>query len=89
MITPKLISVSPSTGSVGGTLVTLQAPGIVVADSSEISVVDVDGNSVCDIIFVSDYGVIQCKTIAGEIASSALSLKKGEETFECVDCIYE
>jgi hypothetical protein len=90
-LTPKFVSVSPSTGSVGGTLITATVPGIVVSDTSDISIVDADGNSICEMIFVSSYGVVQCKTNAGEIASSELSFKKGEETYECVSstCAYE
>lgn len=90
-LTPKFVSVSPSTGSVGGTLITASVPGIVVSDTSDISIVDAEGNSICEIIFVSSYGVVQCKTNAGEIASSELSFKKGEETYACVSstCAYE
>ena len=39
-LTPKLVSVSPSTGSVGGTLITATVPGIVVSDTSDISIID-------------------------------------------------
>lgn len=68
-ITPKLVSISPASGSIGGTLMTIQAPGVVISDTDNLSVVDVNGTSVCEILFVSAYGVIQCKTVAGEIAS--------------------
>ena len=67
-LTPKFVSVSPSSGSVGGTLITASVPGIVVSDTSDISIVDANGNSICEIIFVSSYGVVQCKTNAGEYA---------------------
>ena len=42
-LTPKLVSVSPNSGSIGGSLITAIVPGA----SSTATIIDSDGNSIC------------------------------------------
>jgi len=59
-LTPKLVSVSPNSGSVGGTLITAVVPGA----GSSIDIVDSTGSSVCESVKLVSYGVVECKTLA-------------------------
>lgn len=70
-ITPRLVSVSPRVGSIGGTVITAIVPGAtktmskgiyIKKDGSSRSICDGDGSAT-----VVSYGVIQCKTKADEI----------------------
>jgi hypothetical protein len=61
-LTPKLVSVSPNSGSVGGSLITASVPGATVSDT--VSIVDSAGASICESVTVTSYGVVECKTLA-------------------------
>jgi hypothetical protein len=63
------VSVSPNVGSIGGTVITATVPGATIT-STDIDIVDSDGNTVCQTVTVVDYGVVECLTITGEIAAS-------------------
>jgi hypothetical protein len=88
-LTPKFVSISPSSGSVGGSLITAAVPGVVVG--STVSIVNSTGTSICEIVTVVSYGVIECKTITGEIALTELSIIQDSVTYACVSssCPYE
>ena len=88
-LTPRLVSVTPSSGSVGGTLITVTVPGLAIGNTETISIVDSEGNSVCTSISAISYGLVECQTISGEMASTALSFKQGDQTYECATCLYE
>ena len=92
LISPKLVSVTPVSGSVGGTLITLIVPGATISDT--IDILDSTGVSICESTTVTAYGVVQCKTLAQEIASTELSITKDGEVSPCVStdksvCTYE
>jgi hypothetical protein len=61
-LTPKLVSVSPNSGSVGGSLIIATVPGVTVSDT--VSIVDSAGSSICESVTVTSYGVVECKTLA-------------------------
>jgi hypothetical protein len=67
-LTPKLVSVSPVSGSVGGSLITAIIPGVTVSDT--VSIVDSTGSSICQSVTVTSYGVVECKTLAQEITQT-------------------
>ena len=91
-LTPKLVSISPNSGSVGGTVITAQVPGATV--SSTVSIVDSTGASICQSVSVTSYGVVEGKALAQEITSTQLSIKQGTTVYPCVNsdnsnCQYE
>lgn len=65
-LTPKLVSVTPNSGSVGGSLITAVVPGA----GSSADIVDSTGASICESVQLVSYGVIECKTLAQEIATT-------------------
>ena len=92
IISPKLVSVTPVSGSVGGTLITALVPGATVSDT--IDILDATQTSICESTTVTAYGVVECKTLAMEIASTELSISKDGEISPCVStdksvCTYE
>ena len=66
---PKLVSLSIAEGSVGGTNITANVQGVGTSTTGLELVDSVTGASLCSKLAVLAYGVVQCQTIAGEIAS--------------------
>ena len=92
IVTPKLTAISPVSGSVGGTLITATVPGATVSDT--VDILDSTGASICEITTVTSYGVVECKTLAQEIASTVLSVSHLGEVSPCANmdesvCTYE
>jgi hypothetical protein len=74
-MTPTLVSVSPSSGSSGGTLLTVTGTGFGV-NTSGVNLVQVStGEEICQSVTVSAYGTFTCLTKAMEITSEALEIK--------------
>lgn len=75
-------------------MITAVVPGATVT-STDIDIVDADGDSVCQTVTVVDYGVVECLTITGAIAASTqLSVTQDDVTYECMStdtavCAYE
>lgn len=82
-MTPKYVSVTPNSGSIGGSLLNVTAPG--VSKSSTVDILASDGSSICANASVASYGVITCKTNPGEITSQVLSIKVDGVTHACVN----
>ena len=59
-LTPKLVSISPNSGSIGGTLITAVVPGA----GSSADIVDSTGTSICETVQLKSYGIVECKTLA-------------------------
>jgi hypothetical protein len=76
VMTPELVSIFPSEGSVAGTRLEVTAPGVTV--SSDVDLVDSSGNTICESVAVEEYGLIVCVTLAMEIDSEISILKDGE-----------
>lgn len=76
VMTPEVVSISPSEGSIAGTKVEVTAPGVTV--SSVVDLVDAEGNSICESVSVEEFGKITCITIPEEIDSEISILKDGE-----------
>lgn len=94
-VTPNLVSISPATGSAGGTLLTVTGTGFGTSTAG-VDLVKADGASVCDKVTVTGYGTFTCMTKSEEITSSdTLSLKTSAGTYACAntlnaaDCGYE
>lgn len=93
-VTPNLVSISPATGSAGGTLLTVTGTGF-GSKTEGVDLVKSDGSSVCDKVTVTGYGSFTCMTKAEEITSAdVLSLKTSAGTYDCAntlnaaDCSY-
>jgi len=88
------VSISPNTGSIGGTVITATAPGATVT-STDLDIVDAAGDSICQTVTVVSYGVVECLTITSEIAADTqLSITQDGVTYACVStdttvCYYE
>ncbi|MCP4566435.1 MAG: hypothetical protein GY841_02510, partial [FCB group bacterium] len=94
-VTPNLVSISPATGSAGGTLLTVTGTGFGVKTEG-VTLAKASGDSVCDKVTITGYGTFTCMTKAEEItASDVLSLKTSAGTYACAntltaaDCGYE
>ena len=90
ILEPKLISVTPNSGSIGGTLVTAVVPG--AGPSTDL--VDSNGDSICESVSLKSYGVLECKTLPQVIATTELSVVDGNTIYECANtdtsqCQYE
>jgi len=68
--TPALVSVSPQTGSSGGTLLTVRGVGFGTA-TADVNLYHAASNqNICSIVEVTAYGTFTCQTIAVTIASA-------------------
>lgn len=93
-ITPQFVSISPSSGSVGGTVITAIVPGA-TKTSTDLDIKKVDGDSICESVTVISYGVVECMTKA-EVIDAATQLKVTQDgtDYDCVNsdltlCQYE
>jgi hypothetical protein len=75
-MTPELITVSPNSGSIGGTKLYITAPG--VGPLSNVSVTDASGNSICESLTVVMFGQLICVTKPMEIDTEIKISKDGE-----------
>jgi hypothetical protein len=82
---PKLVSLSISEGSIGGSNITANIQGVGTATTG-LELVDPSGKSLCTKLTVLSYGSVQCQTIAGEIADGTqLSVKYSGSTYACAN----
>ena len=95
-VVPTLVSVSPATGSSGGTLLTVTGTGFGVNTVDVNLVHETSGVDICVEVTVTGYGSFTCLTAAMEIASTdVLLLKTASGTYSCgntlsgADCFYE
>jgi len=90
VLQPKLVKITPNTGSVGGTAIVASVPGV-GSSQTTVDVLDSTGSSICDKVSVISYGQIECISKRVSITSQLLKVKVGTETFECTDsaCNYE
>lgn len=95
-MTPTLVSISPSTGSSGGTLITVTAAAIGVNTADLNLAISSSGEEICETVSVTAYGTFTCLTKAMEITSAdTIVLKTSSGTHACgntIDasaCVYE
>ena len=89
-LAPKLVKITPNTGSIGGTAIIASVPGVGSAETS-VDLLDQSGASICDKVSVIAYGKIECISKRVSIASQLLKVKVGTSTIECTDaaCNFE
>jgi len=91
-LTPKLVSISPSSGSSGGSVITAMVAGVGTATTG-LDLVDSTGSSICQSVSIVSYGKVLCHTKAAEIAESNISVSLGSTTYACASttssaCVY-
>jgi hypothetical protein len=79
-LTPKLVSISPSSGSVGGTLIRANIQGVGTG-STLIDLLDQSGASMCESVEITAYGSVNCQTRKQEISASGLQVQQGAASY--------
>ena len=93
-VTPTLVSISPSSGSAGGTLLTITGTGI-GSKTKDLTLVDSTGTDVCASVSITSYGTFTCMTKAMEILqTNSLQMKTSGGSWPCANevdtnCKYE
>lgn len=95
-VTPSLVSVSPSSGSFGGTLLTVTGTGFGV-DTQDVNLIhEATGTEICSEVEVTGYGTFTCLTVSLEISSTDnLYLKTASGSHSCgntlnsAECFFE
>lgn len=93
---PTLVSISPPSGSSGGTLITVTGTAF-GANTADVTLINgTTGEDVCDSVTITGYGTFTCLTKAVEINSSdSLQLSMASGAYACgntltaSDCQYE
>lgn len=95
-VVPTLVSISPSSGSAGGTLLTVTGTGFGVNTQDVNLTHGPSGTDICEEVNMIGYGTFTCLTTAMEITSGdALTLKTASGSYSCGntstpdDCNYE
>lgn len=82
--TPSLVSVSPSTGSSGGTLLTVTGTGFGINTTGVNLVIEASGDEICAEVTMLGYGSFSCLTKVMEInAADVLLLKTDSGSYTC------
>ena len=87
-VVPSLVSVSPSSGSFGGTLITVTGTGFGV-DTQDVNLIhETSGTEICSEVEVLSYGTFTCLTVSLEIsASDNLYLKTASGSYSCANSL--
>jgi len=95
-VVPTLVSISPSTGSSGGTLITVTGTGFGTSTEGVNLTHDTSGTDICDEVNMISPGTFTCLTTAMEItAGDSITLKTASGSYSCGntqtpdDCTYE
>lgn len=93
---PTLVSISPSSGSSGGTLLTVTGTGFGVNTASVNLIHESTGDEICQTVTLLGYGSFSCLTKSMEISSGdSINLKTASGSYSCgntlnsADCNYE
>ena len=83
-MTPKLVSITPNSGSIGGTEIIVSAPGLGSRESSTNVDLTVNGTSICLTKRVLAYGQFSCRTLPIEIAAASdVKMTFSGSTIDC------
>jgi hypothetical protein len=85
-VEPRLMMVTPNSGTIASTLVTATVPGV-GKSTTGLDLVDETGRTICrsDTLKVIEYGVIQCWTRIDDMGADPfqVKLKHGDSVHEC------
>ena len=83
-VTPTLVSVSPSTGSSGGTLLTVTGNGFGTSTEGINLIHESSGSEMCEEVSITGYGTFTCLTKAMEItAGDTILLATSSGEYAC------
>ena len=83
-VVPTLVSISPSTGSSGGTLITVTGTGFGTSTDGINLTHETSGTDICEEVNMTSYGTFTCLTTAMEITSGdVLTLKTASGSYSC------
>lgn len=87
-VSPSLVSVSPSSGSFGGTLITVTGTGFGV-DTQDVNLIhEATGTEICSEVEMISYGTFTCLTVSLEIApADNLYLKTASGSYSCANSL--
>lgn len=87
-VSPSLVSVSPSSGSFGGTLITVTGTGFGV-DTQDVNLIhETSGTEICSEVEMISYGTFTCLTVSLEISSADnLYLKTASGSYSCANSL--
>ena len=85
-LTPKMWSIDPKVGTIGGTLITVTVPGV-GTETEGLSLVNPSGGSICEELTIISYGTVQCLTKKSDFGEEALAIsaKLDNVLYECVN----
>ena len=81
-VTPNLVSITPSSGSKGGTLLTVVGTGFGTSTSG-LTLVDGSGADVCAEVKITGYGTFTCLTKPSEITEQDMKIKTAAGAQAC------
>ncbi|CDW80878.1 ipt tig domain containing protein [Stylonychia lemnae] len=87
---PIIISISPSHGSSGGSLVTAIVKGLGIL-STDVTLTS-NNRDICESVSIAEYGVLGCQTKLISISAQDLQVKVNNLTYSCTipsQCVYE
>ena len=87
-VTPTFTSITPGEASAGGNLFTISGNGFGV-DTADLDLVHVEsGNTLCNTVEVTEYGVFTCDSIQQEILpTDTFQIIVGEESIDCTNSV--
>jgi hypothetical protein len=90
-VNPQPVTVSPTTGSEAGSLITVSIPGAGI-NTSGITLVKASNTAlaICSSVSIVSYGIATCISVAGTI-SDTIKIKLGTTTYGCIsptNCMY-
>ena len=81
-VTPNLVSIAPSSGSAGGTLLTVIGTGF-GTKTKGLMLTDAAGKDLCQTVTIKAYGRFECLTIASEITKAGMKIKTADGSYDC------
>ena len=76
-MTPNLVSISPPSGSAGGTLITVTGSGFGLKTKG-LMLTNASKKDLCQTVTIKSYGVFECLTIAEEIEKQPMQIKTAD-----------
>lgn len=90
------MSISPNSGSVGGSVITANLQGVGPLSNTTDAYFAVNGGTlvdnstqanICEKVWIESYGVVKCKTLPGVYIASTLVAGKSYSSGEVLECL--
>lgn len=83
---PKIISITPQTGSTGGSVINATVSGV-GTETTGVTLVDSNGNDACQEVTIPEWGIVSCLTVTGDYGFNVLSLEVSGTTYDCANSV--